>query len=132
MEFSDKDHRSAGRRREQETPVFTRRYARRSGIESTDSGWKNRPGLNRLKVRGRGSVFRVILHEVAGWNVLWAAASQKLRTLVSSRVAQARKRAESGPVAGSYAPRVRVSDGLQMVFRGSQGHPHGLTASLAA
>ena len=77
LEFTDKAHRLAGRRREQETPVFTQRYARRSGIESTNSGLKNRLGLKRLRVRGRGSVFRVILHKVAGWNVLRAAAAQK-------------------------------------------------------
>ncbi len=69
----------AGRRREQETPVFAERYRTRSGIESTNSGLKNRLGLDRLRVRGRGSVFRVILHKVAGWNVLRAAASKKLR-----------------------------------------------------
>jgi len=73
LEFTDKAHRLAGRRREQETPVSTERYARRSGIESTNSGLKNRLGLKRLRVRGRGSVFRVILHKVAGWNVLRAA-----------------------------------------------------------
>jgi hypothetical protein len=32
------------------------RYARRSGIESTNSGLKNRLELKRLRVRGRGSV----------------------------------------------------------------------------
>ena len=78
LEFTDKAHRLAGRRREQETPVFTERYARRSGIEFTNSGLKNRLGLKRLRVRGRGSVFRVILHKVAGWNVLRAAAAQKM------------------------------------------------------
>ena len=81
LEFTDKAHRLAGRRREQETPVFTERYARRSGIESTNSGLKNRLGLKRLRVRGRGSVFRVILHKVAGWNVLRAAAAQKMRSV---------------------------------------------------
>ena len=79
LEFSDKDHRLAGRRREQETPVFAERYAPRAGIELTNSGLKNRLGMDRLRVRGRGSVFRVILHKVAGWNVLRAAASKKLR-----------------------------------------------------
>ena len=79
LEFSDKDHRLAGRRREQETPVFARRYAMRAGIESTNSGLKNRLGMKRLRVRGRGSVSRVILHKVAGWNVLRAAASTELR-----------------------------------------------------
>ncbi|MGA8346922.1 MAG: transposase, partial [Isosphaeraceae bacterium] len=88
LEFTDKAHRLAGRRREQETPVFTERYARRSGIESTNSGLKNRLGMKRLRVRGRGSVFRVIVHKVAGWNVLRAAASQKMRAWVSGQVAQ--------------------------------------------
>ena len=54
MEFSDKDHRLAGRRREQETPAFTERYGRDVGIESTNSGLKNRLGLDRLKCAGVG------------------------------------------------------------------------------
>ena len=53
----------------------------RAGIESTNSGLKNRLGMKRLRVRGRGSVSRVILHKVAGWNVLRAAASTKLRSV---------------------------------------------------
>src|SRR5271169_6113505 len=129
MEFSDKDHRLAGRRREQETPVFTQRYARRSGIESTNSGLKNRLGLGRLKVRGRGSVFRVILHKVAGWNVLRAAASKKLRAWVSVQVAETLKGGESGPIWGSCAPLVRPLACFQMASRGCHGGPHGFTAS---
>ena len=66
---------------EEATEVFKERYAPRSGIESTNSGLKNRLGLGRLRVRGRGSVFRVLLHKVAGWNVLRAAASKKLARL---------------------------------------------------
>jgi hypothetical protein len=132
MEFSDKDHRLAGRRREQETTVFKERYARRSGIESTNGGLKNRLGLGRLKVRGRGSVFRVILHKVAGWNVLRAAASKKLRAQVSAQVAQTLKGAESGPLEGPYASLVRLSDGFQRCFRGCHVSPHGFTASRAA
>jgi hypothetical protein len=132
MTFTDKDHRLAGRRREQETPVFTERYARRSGIESTNSGLKNRLGLGRLKVRGRGSVSRVILHKVAGWNVLRAAASTKLRAWVCSQVAQTLKGGESGPIADSWAPLVWPSAGFQTVFRGGHRGPHGLTASRAA
>lgn len=70
VEFTDKDRRLAGRRVEEATDVFKERYAPRSGIESTNRGLKNRLGLGRLRVRGRGSVFRVILHKIAGWNVL--------------------------------------------------------------
>jgi hypothetical protein len=132
MEFSDKDLRLAGRRREQETPVFKERYARRSGIESTNSGLKNRLGLKRLRVRGRGSVFRVILHKVAGWNVLRAAASKKLRAWVSVQVAQTMKGGESGPIADFCAPLVRPWADFQTVFRGCHADPHGFTASRAA
>ena len=111
----------AGRRREQETPVFTERYRMRSGIESTNSGLKNRLGLKRLRVRGRGSVFRVILHKIAGWNLLRAAASTKLRALVSSEVAQTLKGAESGPTGRLCAVVLRLWDGFQTVFGCSRG-----------
>jgi hypothetical protein len=132
MAFNDKDHRLAGRRREQETPVFTERYARRSGIESTNGGLKNWLGLGRLKVRGRGSVFRAILHKMAGWNVLRAAASKKLRAWVSDQVTQTLKGGESGPIAESCAPIMRPLAGFQMVVRSCHGGPHGFTASQAA
>jgi len=49
---------------------------------------KNRLGMGQLRVRGRGSVFRVIMHKLAGWNVLRAAASKKLRAWVTERVAK--------------------------------------------
>ena len=78
LEFTDKERRLAGRRVEEATAVYKERYAPRSGIESTNSGLKNRLDLGRLRVRGRGSVFRVLRHKVAGWNVLRAAASAKL------------------------------------------------------
>ena len=69
LDVSDKERRLAGRRVEEATEVFKQRYAPRSGIESTNSGLKNRLGLGQLRVRGRGSVFRVLHHKVAGWNV---------------------------------------------------------------
>jgi hypothetical protein len=94
-DFSDKDQRLAGRRREIDTPVFQERYAQRAGIESTNSGLKNRLGLGRLRVRGRGSVFRVILHKVAGWNLLRAAAAEKMCAWVRIQVAEAMKVGES-------------------------------------
>ena len=73
---------------EEETDVFAERYAPRSGIESTNSGLKNRLDLGRLSVRGLKSVSRVVLHKLAGWNLLRASASQKLKTWVASRVAE--------------------------------------------
>jgi hypothetical protein len=132
LDFTDKAHRLAGRRREQETPVFKERYARRSGIESTNSGLKNRLGLGQLRVRGRGSVFRVILHKVAGWNVLRAAASKKMRAWVSARVAQTLKGGESGPNEWFFALDLRPCGERTTVSGDSQGRPHVFAVSLAA
>jgi Transposase DDE domain len=104
LDVSDKERRLAGRRVEEATEVFKERYAPRAGIESTNSGLKNRLGLGRLRVRGRGSVFRVLHHKVAGWNVLRASASMKLRAWVKTRVAQTLKGSESGPMGRPFAP----------------------------
>jgi Transposase DDE domain len=87
LEFTDKQRRLDARRVEENTEVFKERYRIRSGIESTNSGLKNRLGLGRLKVRGRGSVFRVIGHKTAGWNVLRAAAADRIRAWVTERMA---------------------------------------------
>ena len=89
LEFTDKEQRLAARRREQDTEVFQERYSPRAGVESTNSGLKNRAGLGSLKVRGRGSVFRVLYHKLAGWNMLRAAASETMRAWVATQVAKA-------------------------------------------
>jgi len=73
---------------EEATDLFRERYALRSGIESTNSGLKNRLGLGRLSVRGMGSVSRMLRHKLAGWNVLRASASRTLKAWVASRVAE--------------------------------------------
>ena len=86
LEFTDKARRLAARRREAETNVFRERYAQRSGIESTNSGLKNRLSLGRLRVRGRGAVFRTLLLKVSGWNVLRASASERLRAMVRNEL----------------------------------------------
>jgi Transposase DDE domain len=132
VEFSDKDHRLAGRRREQETPVFAERYAPRAGIESTNSGLKNRLGLDRLRVRGRGSVFRVILHKVAGWNVLRAAASKALRARVKAQVDRALKGGGTGADEPACAVVSWPWGGFPRAFWGPPGHAHRLAASHAA
>ena len=128
LEFTDKERRLAGRRVEEATEVFKERYALRSGIESTNSGLKNRLGLGRLRVRGRGSVFRVILHKVAGWNVLRAAAAEKLRVWVRTQVAQTLKGGESGPTERPYAPVLRLWAGFPTVLGASHGCSHVLAA----
>ncbi len=84
--FTDKDRRLAARRREESTDVFDERYAPRAGIESTNSGVKNRLGMDCLPVRGKGAVFRVMMNKVTGWNVLRAASTDALRAWVSAEV----------------------------------------------
>lgn len=86
--FTDKEQRQAARRREQETEVFAERYARRAGIESTNSGLKRRAGMKKLRVRGRGSVYRQLYHKVTGWNMVRAAASEKARAWIKLQVAK--------------------------------------------
>jgi hypothetical protein len=103
IEFTDKEQRLAGRRVEQETDVFRERYALRSGIESTNSGLKNRLGLGQLSVRGLKSVSRVLLHKIAGWNVLRAAASKKLKSWVAARVAERLGRGDLGGLGSHFA-----------------------------
>jgi Transposase DDE domain len=102
LEFTDKERRLAGRRVEEATDVFAERYAPRSGIESTHSGLKNRLDLGHLSVRGLKSVSRVLLHKLAGWNVLRASASQKLKTWVASRVAETLGTSDPGRSAGLF------------------------------
>jgi hypothetical protein len=132
LEFTDKERRLAGRRVEETTEVFQERYAWRSGIESTNSGLKNRLGLGRLRVRGRGSVFRVIVHKAAGWNLLRAAASQKLRAWMRTEVARTLKGGESGSIARPCAPVLRFWYGLPRVLGASHGGTQGFAALRAA
>jgi Transposase DDE domain len=117
LEYTDKQRRLAARRREQETDVFKERYAMRSGIESTNSGLKNRLGLGRLRVRGWGSVFRVIWHKLAGWNVLRAAASKKLRAWVAERMARMLKKGESALFETCFGALLRLDERRDHVFR---------------
>ena len=88
LEFTDQARRTSARRVEAGTSVFRERYAERSGIESTNSGLKNRLDMGWLPVRGRAAVFRTILLKVSGWNVLRASASGKLRAMVQAAVAK--------------------------------------------
>ena len=114
---------------EQETDVFKQRYSLRWGIESTNSGLKNRLELRRLRVRGRGSVFRVVQHKLAGWNVLRAAASTKLRAWVAEQVARSLKTSKSGQLGrlfptllGSPQHPHRVSQPFQLMSQGLGAH----------
>jgi Transposase DDE domain len=78
LSYTDKQRRLAERRREEDTDAFRERYARRSGIESTNAGLKRRMGLGKLRVRGLKAVAHAIYLKVAGWNLLRAVASGRL------------------------------------------------------
>ena len=110
--------------------MFQERYAPRSGIESTNGGLKNRLGLGRLRVRSRA--FRVILHKIAGWNVLRASASKTLPAWVNAQVARTLKGGESGPTERPYAAVLRLWDGFPMAFGGSHCCSRGFAALRAA
>ena len=89
LDHSAKQRRIDQRRRGQDTEAFRERYTIRSGIESTNSGVKRRTGLGRLRVRGKQAVFQAIFLKAAGWNVLRASASKKMRALVARRIQEA-------------------------------------------
>jgi hypothetical protein len=116
MEFTDKQRRLDGRRVEEATDVFQERYAARSGIESTNSGLKNRLGLGHLSVRGLGSVSRVLLHKVAGWNVLRASASKKMKAWVACRVAETLGKGDGGRSEGRFGHLGRLVGRVKRVF----------------
>lgn len=74
-----KQQRLQTRRTEQETDIWRDRYRIRAGIEGTNSAIKRKTGLDRLRVRGALSVDYAILMKVAGWNILRAACSKKMK-----------------------------------------------------
>ena len=123
LKCTDQARRLAARRCEAETDVFRERYAKRSGIESTNNGLKNRLGLGRLRVRGRGAVFRTLLLKVSGWNVLRASASEKLRAMVQEELTKLLGAAWAWPfgqdhvVARSLSSRFMRSRAFSNAFR---------------
>jgi hypothetical protein len=89
MSYTDKQRRLEERRREQQTEPFQQRYAKRSGMESTNSGLKRRLGLGELRVRGMKAVVHALYLRVAGWNLLQATRSvgllAKVRVILAQR-----------------------------------------------
>ena len=130
LTFTDQARRLAARRVEQATPVFRERYAQRSGIESTNSGLKNRLGLGWLKVRGRGAVFRTLLLKVSGWNVLRAATSAKLRAVVRDLIAKLLKTGWSGPFRQAHRAILTHVRRLQQPHRPGKSQPTTITRGL--
>ena len=88
LDYTAKQRRTEERRRESQTDAFRERYAKRSGIESTNSGLKRKHGLGRLRIRGSPAVAHALYLKIAGWNLNQAAASGKL----ASRVAEILKK----------------------------------------
>lgn len=70
---TEAQHRLAVRRTAEKTEAWQQRHRRRAGIEGTNSGLKRRMGLGKLRVRGKKSVFNVVLLKVTGWNIFRAA-----------------------------------------------------------
>jgi Transposase DDE domain len=88
MSYTAKQRRLEERRREEQTEAFQKRYGKRAGIESTNSGLKRRLGLGYLRVRGKKAVFHALYLKAAGWNLLRAAASGKLVKMVKEAMAR--------------------------------------------
>ena len=102
VDHTAKQRRLAARRREQATDAFREHYQIRSGIEGTNSGLKRRTGLGRLRCRGAPRVFHAILLKVCGWNVLRAAATERLRRLTAEKLARAVPSGLLKPVAACW------------------------------
>jgi len=82
-EPTPKQKRLAARREEEQTDEFRAAYAVRAGLEGTNSGIKRKTGLGRLRVRGRKSVFNAIFLKTAGWNILRASSSKKMKAKIA-------------------------------------------------
>ena len=86
LDYTASQRRTEERRREQDTDAFKERYRKRAGIESTNSGLKRKMGLGQLRIRGSPTVRHAILLRIAGWNMLRATASAKLRAMVLEKL----------------------------------------------
>jgi hypothetical protein len=79
LKHTPPQRRRAERYEAEQTPEFRKGYAKRAGIEGTFRRLKQCTGLGRLRVRGAPAVFNAIRLKVAGWNVMQAAKSKKMR-----------------------------------------------------
>jgi hypothetical protein len=91
LEHTSKERRLDQRRRNETTDAFRKHYNKRAGIEATNSGIKRRTGMARLRVRGKKSVFHAIIMKVAGWNILQAARSEKMRGYVRGEMGKTKQ-----------------------------------------
>jgi hypothetical protein len=119
LEHTGKDRRLASRRREEMTDAFRERYAKRAGIESTNSGIKQVTGIGRLRVRGMPRVSMAIYLKVAGWNVLRAASSRKIREKVRMWLLERANAAERA-ANSIHAPSLALSEPMDRQVAWSQ------------
>lgn len=73
--ITDAPKRLAARREMEQTDEWKQRYKLRAGIEGTNSGAKRKVEVGKLRVRGKPSVFNVVLLKLTGWNIFRAAAA---------------------------------------------------------
>lgn len=92
---TEKQQRLATRRKKETTKEWQDEYKIRAGIEGTNSGIKRKTGLDRLRVRGEKSVFNVIFLKTAGWNILRAASSKKMKEKIAQLIEKAIENKES-------------------------------------
>ncbi len=76
------------RRRHQKTDVFRKTYAKRAGIEGTNSALKRNIGFGHLRVRGAPAVTMAILLRTAGYNLRQASRTGKARAQVTAALGQ--------------------------------------------
>jgi hypothetical protein len=113
LEYTAKQRRQQERRREEDTDAFRDRYAKRSGLESTNSGLKRKHGLGELRVRGSPAVDHAIYLKVAGWNLCQAAACGKL----ASRAAEILRKLGLGGCVGACWLVIWLTNGLWRSWR---------------
>ncbi|MDD4341758.1 MAG: transposase [Kiritimatiellae bacterium] len=77
---TDAQKRLASRRSAEKTEEWRHTYRLRAGIEGTNSGLKRRMELGKLRVRGKKSVFNVVLLKATGWNIFRAADAMVYKT----------------------------------------------------
>jgi hypothetical protein len=83
LKHTPAQRRRAERFQAEQTPEFRKTYAKRAGIEGTFRRLKQCTGLGRLRVRGEPAVFNAIYLKIAGWNVMQAAKSKKMREILA-------------------------------------------------
>lgn len=75
--------RGAQRYQNERKAEFKETYAKRAGIEGTIGRMKRCTGLGRLRVRGQTAVFHAIVLKAAGWNIMQAAKSARMRKKIA-------------------------------------------------